>query len=156
MRRALISSLAAALMAACGYGYETRTTTITGAPMITSGPALGEPELPRTFRAASERLAGAVCMHEQRCGRGEAVPSCVSATAKRARNELMRWDCEPAAARARLEECLAGLDAQPCPVNLRTDTRQLCPPVVGCGDLEAKLIPPGRVLAKYWKEVFEE
>ncbi len=153
MRRATISSLAAVAMAACGYGYETRTTTITGAPMITSGPGVGEPELPRTFRATSDRLAAEVCTHEQRCGRGSGsgVSECFDATAKSARAELMRWNCEPAATRARIEECLAGIDEQMCAVPLRTDPRPFCPPVEGCGDAEATLIPTGRALAEIWK-----
>ncbi len=151
MHRALIAGLAAVATAACGHGNEARTTTITGAPMITSGPAVGEPELPRTFRAASERIAGGVCRHEQRCGRGEAVPKCVDDTASRARSELMRWNCEPAAARARLEECLVGFDAQSCDAALHASSRPLCPPVLGCGDAEAKLIDPGPALARIWE-----
>jgi hypothetical protein len=151
MRRALLFSFAAVWAVACGYGYEARTTTITGAPMITSGPAVGEPELPRTLSATSEAIALEVCKHENHCGRAS-VPSCVNATVPRARRELKRWVCEPAAIRARFEECLAGFNELSCEVDLiRTQKRPLCPPNIACGDVAAHLIPPGPALAEIWR-----
>lgn len=151
MRKAMLFSLAVVGATACGrYGYETRTTTITGAPMITSGPAIGEPELSRTLGRTSQRVALEVCTHENRCGRGD-VPSCVDATLGRARQELIRWDCDPASTRARLEECLAGLDEVPCDVNLRTDRRILCPSNLTCGDSQVRLVAPGPELAEIWR-----
>jgi hypothetical protein len=152
MRRALLLSLAVVSMIACGYGYEARTTTITGAPMITSGPGAGERELPRTLNATSQRVAQEVCKHEQRCGRSDDVSACVDATVGRARDELMRWNCAPAAIRARFEECLAGVNDEPCLVDLRTEDRKLCPrPNVDCMDYAAQVTPPGPELAKIWE-----
>lgn len=154
MRRTSFLIITAAGAAACGgYGYEARTTTITGAPMITSGPGAGEAELPRTLRSTSQSVARAVCEHEQRCGRGRrgGVSSCVDATVSKARKELSQWNCEPAAVRARLEECLAGFDEVSCDVDLETQKRPLCPGNVACGENNAKLIDPGPALAKIWE-----
>lgn len=148
MMRRLLLSFAFAGTIACGYGYETRSTTITGAPMITSGPLTGERELPRTLSATSEQVALGVCKHEQRCGRADDVSACVDATVPRARDELLGWNCEPAAIRARLEECLSGFDEQPCVVNLRTEARKFCPrPNAACTDRTARLVSPGEPLA---------
>lgn len=148
MRAAMLFSSAAFGAVACGgYGYEARTTTITGAPMITSGPAVGEPELSRTLAATSQRVALEVCKHENHCGRGD-VPSCVDATIGRARQELTRWNCEPAAIRARLEECLAGFVDVSCEVDLRKDRLSFCPENVACENVQARLIDPGPELAK--------
>jgi hypothetical protein len=152
MRRSVLFCIGIMGAIGCGgYGYETRSTTITGAPMITSGPALGEPELPRTLRSTSERVASEVCSHESRCGRGDDVSSCVDATVGRARTELSRWNCEPAAIRARLEECLAGLGEVACDVDLRSDRRPFCPANAACEDVSAQLTPPGPGLARIWR-----
>lgn len=150
MRKTVLSSCAVVSAVACGgYGYEARTTTITGAPMITSGPALGEPELPRTLRSAAEAIALGVCQHENFCGRGD--KSCADATVKQARAELSRWNCEPAAIRARFEECLAGFEAQSCDVNLLTDPKPFCPINAACDDDMAQMIAPGPALGKIWR-----
>lgn len=152
MRRAVLSSLAITAMMACGYGYEARTTTITGASMVTSGPEVGERELSRSLTATSEQVATEICRHEQRCGRGDDVSACVDATVPRARAELMRWSCEPAAIRARLEECLAGLDEQPCVVRPTAQGRELCPrPNAACTDRPARVTSPGPALAEIWR-----
>jgi hypothetical protein len=150
MKRTLLSSCALVSVVACGgYGYEARTTTITGAPMITSGPALGEQELPRTLRSSSERLALAVCQHESYCGRTD--KHCVDATVQQARQELSSWRCEPAAVRARFEECLVGFQSQSCDLNLRTDKQPYCAANAACTDDNARLIAPGPELAKIWQ-----
>jgi hypothetical protein len=150
MRRASLSIFGVVALIACGgHGYEARTTTITGAPMTTSGPGVGEPELPRTLSSTSRRLALAVCTHEARCGRDE-VASCIDGALPAVRSELLRWDCEPAATRARLEECLAGFDALTCERDLKTADR-LCPVNAACGDFAGELVPPGRALADVWR-----
>ena len=152
MRAAMLFSFGVVGLFACGgYGYEARTTTITGAPMITSGPGAGEAELSRTLGSTSQRIALEVCNHENRCGRGD-VSACVDATLGRAREELTRWNCDPATTRARLEECLAGIDEVPCEVNLRTDRANISPTTLTCGELNAaRLISPGPALAEIWR-----
>ncbi|HVH44895.1 MAG TPA: DUF6184 family natural product biosynthesis lipoprotein [Labilithrix sp.] len=151
MRRSVLFSFAIAWALGCGgYGYEARTTTITGAPMMTSGPGIGERELPRTLRSASERMAQQVCTHENRCGRGS-VSECASATLPRVTEELTRWNCEPAAIRARLEECLAGIDELSCDAVLSNKERTICPANDECHDRMVKLISPGPELAKIWR-----
>ncbi len=151
MRAALLISFAATAAVACGgYGYEARTTTITGASMITSGPAVGERELSRTLSSTEHRLATAVCQRENHCGRGEVAP-CVNATIGKARQELTSWDCQPAATRARLEECLAGIDEVACDVDIRKDRISFCPQNVACDDFKGRLISPGPELAKIWR-----
>ena len=152
MRVAVLISFGVLGLIACGgYGYEARTTTITGAPMITSGPAAGESELSRTLGSTSQRVALEVCTHENRCGRGD-VSECVDATLGRAREELTRWNCDPATTRARFEECLAGIDEVPCDVNLRTDRPNICPTTLTCGEVNAaRLVSPGPELAKIFR-----
>jgi len=150
MRAALLFSVAAGGAIACGHGREAGVTTITAAPIVTTGPAVGERELSRTLGSTSRRLATEVCGHEQRCGRGDAA-SCVDATIGRAREELTRWSCEPAAIRARLEECLAGIDEVSCDVDVRKDRLSFCPENVACENVQAKLIAPGPELAKVWR-----
>jgi hypothetical protein len=133
MMNNVIFGAAVVSLAACGYGYETRTTTITGAPMITSGPAVGEGDLSRTMSSISERLATEVCARQEKCGRATDATSCLNATIDKAKDELMRWDCSPAATRARIEECLAGIDEESCESDLTAPTRKICPPNVACG-----------------------
>lgn len=151
MKRTLFFSCGVAILAmACGYGYETRNNEIVGTTTITSGPGVGQRELPRTLRSTSESVAAQVCKHENRCGRGT-VASCVDATTPRAQDELSRWNCDPAAIRARLEECLASFDDLSCDVDLSKEKRPLCKANVACGDRNAKLIPSGPELAKVWR-----
>src|SRR4051812_14091727 len=150
MRSILLVCSAMVLAAACGgYKNEARSTTLTSATMPNSAPPLADKELPRTLRATSDAIALGVCQHENHCGRTS--ESCADATVKQARSELMRWDCEPAAIRARLEECLSGFEAQSCDVHLLTDRQPLCPPNAACTDHAAKLIPTGAALAKLWE-----
>ncbi|HVJ92043.1 MAG TPA: DUF6184 family natural product biosynthesis lipoprotein [Labilithrix sp.] len=151
MRRAVFMSFVVAGATACGrHGNEARTTTITGATMITSGPGVGEPELLRTLDATSQRLASEVCVHQSRCGHADAS-SCIDATLPEARAQLMSWNCDPAAIRARLEECLAGINEQSCEVDMQREARDLCPGNVACRDRAAGLIDPGPELAKVWQ-----
>ncbi len=151
MRPTVVSACFVLGLVACGkYGYEARTTTITGAPMITSGPAKGEAELPRNLSSTARAVALSVCRHENHCGRGT-ITSCIDATVDRARTELASWNCEPAAIRARYEECLASFDALSCDVDPRAEKRALCPPTEGCGTVQARLISPGPQLEKIWK-----
>lgn len=148
MRSTLFICGAIVLAVACGgYKNEARTTTITSATM--DGPPLSEQELPRTLRRTSEAIALGVCQHENYCGRTD--DSCVDATVKQARSELMLWNCEPAAIRARLEECLVGFEAQSCDVKLLSDRQPLCPANAACSDHMAEQIPPGAALAKLWE-----
>lgn len=144
-RSALLAWLAASGLA-CGYGYEMRSTAITGAPMLTSGPAVGEPELSRTIGDLSQRLATEVCRRELLCGNGTVDASCVNDTVERARRELTSWNCSPAATRARVEECLAGIDEESCELDLSTRAR-LCRANDACG-VTAELISPGAALAE--------
>lgn len=149
MRRAVVITLAVVSMVACGgYGNEARTTT-TGAPMITSGPPAGETELSRTVESTAQRLAIEVCNHEAKCGRAE-MEQCLGATVSRARAQLASWRCDPAGVRARFEECLAGIDEQPCGIRLESEPRW-CPPNPVCGGARANLISPGRVIAEIWR-----
>jgi hypothetical protein len=143
MRQALLFSTALILLAsACGY--PRRSTEISGQTQLTSGPGIGEPELGRTIGTLSERLADEVCLHETRCGRPDSA--CVADTVARASEQLSGWNCSPAAIRARIEECLAGIDEVSCDVDARAASR-LCPSNAACGQ-NAELISPGRALAE--------
>ena len=150
MRRTFLFSCAIVSMAACGGKMSTAptTTTITSAPILTSGP-VAEHELPRTLSSTSAAIALAVCKHESRCGRGK-LSTCIDATTPKARAELSRWSCEPAATRARYEECLVGFNDISCDVNLNTDKRPYCPRNAACG-YDKPLIDPGPPLEKIWE-----
>lgn len=145
MRRAVFVVVAFVFAAACtGVGREAGTTTITAAAAPTGR------DLPRSLRASSERIATEVCKHEEHCGRGTAS-TCINATTARAAKELRQWNCEPAAIRARFEECLVSFDSLGCDVVLRDDKRPLCPEEVDCDDHRARLIDPGPELEKIWQ-----
>jgi hypothetical protein len=144
MRQALLFVSAIVALAPIACGYRTRSTEV-GQTQLTSGPAAFEPELSRTISALSDRVAAEVCTHETRCGRSDAA--CVDATVARASEELSRWSCSPAATRARIEECLAGIDEASCEVDVRASNRSVCPANAACGR-NAELVSPGRALAE--------
>lgn len=150
MRAALLSFgvLAFALVACGRRGGQEATTTVTAAEV-------GPPPTPSevaTLRlgATSERIAREVCEHEARCEHAD-LGGCFDVAFDRARSELMRWNCEPAATRARLKDCLAGIENQPCTVDLRTERESLCPVNVECDDQPGRLIAPGTVLPEAWQ-----
>jgi hypothetical protein len=147
MRQALLFSSAALVLGpiACGYGQQARSTEITGQAQITSGPVGSAPELSRLIAPLSERIAAEVCSHEKRCGHPDVA--CVDDTVARASEELSRWSCSPAAARARIEECLAGIDESSCEASVRSPHRAVCPGNAACGR-NAELVSPGRALAE--------
>jgi hypothetical protein len=141
----LLTALAASCAAACHYGYEP-SKKISGVAMVTSGPWVGEPELSRKVSDLSTRLALEICSHEDHCGRAGGL-ECVNTAMVRSQDELSSWDCAPAAIRARLEECLAGVPTVSCDIDLRTSARATCPGNSECGR-NADLISPGRELAR--------
>jgi hypothetical protein len=142
----IATALASALASgACAHGSETQTTTITGAPMQTSGPAVGEPELSRRIGALSERIAHEVCSRELRCGRES--PACVEDVVAKAQGELATWNCSPAAARTRIEECLAGIESESCELDLSAPGHKICSANAACG-ANATLVSPGRAASE--------
>jgi hypothetical protein len=147
MRRALSVTFAFISIAACGTaGGEAGTATLTGATITSGGH-----DLPRNLSTSSDRIATEVCNHEEHCGRVGDVSACMDATARRATDELRRWNCQPAAIRARFEECLVSFDGVPCELDLRKERRPLCPENRACEDFTAHLVPPGPELAKIWR-----
>jgi hypothetical protein len=151
MRHILFISCAIVSVVACaGQRQQAGTTTITSAPVNTNreDPAVHRKAM--KLSTSSEAIANGVCEHESHCGRANS--DCLDATVKQARQELLRWNCEPAAVRARLEECLVGFQSESCDVRLNADRLPLCPPNEMCSDHEAKLIDPGPALAKIWEE----
>lgn len=137
-KHVLALTLAVTAAACAETGSRAGTTTTTGAS--TSGQA----ELTRSVVDLSERMAASVCAREVRCGR-QGTEACVTPVRDRARTELSAWNCSPAAARARVEECLASFDSASCEENLAGSGRPLCATNDACGR-EAVLVPPGREL----------
>ena len=109
-------------IAACGYGYETRTTTITGAPMITSGPGVGEAELPRTFRV-DVRSARRVCRTSRVRARRRG-PGVLRRHSIACAGELMRWRSASPRPRAVSRSASRGSTSK-CARSARTDGRPL-------------------------------
>lgn len=139
MRRSFACSLLAAMVVvACG-GRE----PLARAPLhLTSGRYLVEPSTP----ALVERLAFAVCLHEATCERPQ-TEECLEYAANKARAELASWMCEPSAARARVEECLASIPTETCELDLTMKTN-VCPVNAACGNVGAELVSPGRALGR--------
>ena len=146
---AAIAVVIASTVGCGGYGYETRSTEISGVTTITSGPGVGERELSRSTSAVSEQLALGVCAREARCGRAHSG-ACVTQMSARARVELSSWDCDPASIRARAEECLAGIDELTCELDL-SSVDNVCPANDTCARYDAELIAPGPALAGVWR-----
>ena len=154
MRRAIplaVAGVVASMIAAggCGYGYQMRSDKISGTTSLTSGEAVGDRELSRSFGAISTRIADEVCAHETRCGRPQST-ECVDAAAAKADAALSRWHCDPAEIRARAEQCLATLRMVSCELDL-TARAAVCPDVVGCTHRDVQLVSPGESLADVWR-----
>jgi hypothetical protein len=135
MQKYLLAAGTLVTVVACGgYGYQTNTDTTmtTGAPMITTGPQAGQPELSRTYGDLSARLAKQVCARELRCDRRQDASECEGATIVKARQELIGWDCSPAETRAAIEQCLAGIDETHCDVDLVSPGKNICRQTLAC------------------------
>lgn len=139
---AIFASAAAA--AACGgQGARARsTTTVTSA-------AVERDLSPPSTAAVVERLALAACLHEVRCGRPRGE-DCMESARNKARAELASFRCEPAAARARVEECLASIPAETCELDVTMRTN-ICPVNEACDNVRADLVSPGAKLAEEWR-----
>lgn len=126
-----------------GQGYAVETTgAVIGSDDIRK---TDEPDV--TLDEAAARLAGQICAREVRChvAPGIAGP-CMASYHDRARGELARWRCSPAAARARVKECLATIGEEPCALDLSKRTR-LCGGNEECPAPGARLIAPGAAIA---------
>jgi hypothetical protein len=97
---------------------------------------------------AGTRLASQICEREARC-HGSAMPyeECMREFSKVAAIEIEAWSCSPAARRARVKECIASLNAEPCEMNISTKP-ELCPPSDACPDATAGMVSPGAAAAK--------
>lgn len=141
MRRILATCALVALAAACAHENRSYgTTTITS----------GTPEGVRATNAAETApdpglaLADELCRREASCnrvgtsgGRYTTEEACMADLGTRVPPQLASWNCSPAAARARFEECLAGIRSESCTTDLvsRIDrlpvcrANAVCPPV---------------------------
>lgn len=130
--------LAGAHVAGCGSRGESEATSTT---TMTSARAQADD------RSFEDRIATAICVHEVECGRGQPA-SCVDQSRDRTRRELGAWTCDPAAARAAAEQCLAAIRAESCSVDLLVRTN-VCPLNGGCANVET--ISPGPEAAEIWR-----
>lgn len=139
-------ALAAASIAACGgYGSSEATSTTT----VTAARTQGDD------RPFDERIAIALCSHEQACGRASSE-SCLGGARQRVSTELGAWDCAPAESRASIEQCVASLRDESCSVDLST-RRNVCPLTAACrsastsSDDTSRRVSPGPALADIWR-----
>lgn len=131
MRRILVVSALLALSAACAHTSDRASTTTTTGADIPAAPLEIRPEL---------RVSTAVCNRLEACGyigRSAVLQSsaeCVRAMGRRASVQMSRWDCTPAATRARFEECLTGFAEEPCTTIVDRATRgEMCRANTACG-----------------------
>jgi hypothetical protein len=130
------------MVGACARGPETAAVVLTAGEVETPDPTTG---------AFVTRLAEEICAHEQRCGRDAKLSQCRRVVNARAGRTLLDRSCEPAARRARIEECLATIRTEPCPVDLAHFPTPFCPVNDDCPTTAEALIPPGPALAKIWR-----
>lgn len=127
-------------------GYVLQTT---GAVIGRDDPQRNEPD--PTLGEVATRLAGQICERETRChGNAVAPERCMRTFTNLAALEVAKWPCSPAATRSRAKECTAALNAEPCELDISTKP-ELCPPSDACPDPNARLIPPGAVIAKVFE-----
>ncbi|WP_146648721.1 DUF6184 family natural product biosynthesis lipoprotein [Labilithrix luteola] len=163
MRRVLVISVIGAisivLASACAKPQvDPRTPEITSATMMTGGatrvetPSYEQPPyesspVEPTRNDLAERMADGLCEHERACGRGSGSTACVSRVTPRAHTELSKWNCSPAARRARVKDCLAAIRAETCELDM-TRRATVCGPNSDCPSDTAHLQDPGPALAK--------
>ncbi len=118
-------------LAACSREATPGTTVVTSA------------EVQPSRAPASLRLATEVCKRTASCRESaeagsswsaQAADDCMDRERGRADAFLAEWDCSPAAASARLEECLASMKTANCgPLLTGTDRLEMCAPNAACG-----------------------
>lgn len=144
MRRLIVSSAILAVVAACAHSRDQSsysTTTITsGTPQGVRVTNVRENEPDPSLALADE-----VCRREATCNRiGTAgaryttEEACMADLGVRLPAQVASWNCEPAAARARFEECLASIRSERCETNLvaRIDRLPLCRPNAVCPQVD--------------------
>ncbi len=144
MRRLIVSSAVLALVTACAHSKDQSqsysTTTITG----------GTPTGVRVTNVRENEpdpglaLADEVCRREATCnrigaagGRYPTEEACMADLGTRFPAQIASWNCSPAAARARFEECLAAIRSERCDTDLVSGADRLplcratavCPPI---------------------------
>jgi hypothetical protein len=119
MRRTFLGTAAAmALLGGCAREPEhADTTTLTSG---TTPAGVKATDAPLGDARPELRLAAAICRREQACGRvgrewpyGD-VATCVRGLGAYVGEQIASWDCSPAAARARFEECMTSIGEEPC------------------------------------------
>jgi hypothetical protein len=117
-----------------GYAVETTGAVVVGRDNPSSTGAYAPSD-----DYVSARLAAQICDREARChaASGGASPArsadaCWKASLQRAHRELDSWQCSPAGARARAEQCLAAIGNEPCEHDV-LGRRMLCASNAACG-----------------------
>lgn len=166
MRRVLVISafgaISVVLASACAKPQsDPKTPELTSATIMADGttrvetPSYEQPPyesspIEPTRAELAARMASDVCEHERACGRGSASTSCVDAVTPRARAELSKMNCSPAALRARVKDCLAGVRAETCELDM-TKRAVVCGPNADCPSDTAHLQAPGPALAEVFR-----
>jgi hypothetical protein len=139
-RALVLACVALAASAAC---LRTTYPDADRVSVVQTTGAAAESEPPPEIHEVAARFAGEICAREVQC---HADPSraepCRRTYLSRAHAELASWQCAPAAARARLKECITALRAEPCTLDFAT-RRTLCEANPKCPDPEAKIVSPG-------------
>jgi|GEM_PF-2784806 len=113
-----------------GTGYTVYTT---GADLVGRDDPNAVEGRPAQIDDVAGRLASQICERESRCHSGKrSAADCRQANLGRARTELHSWNCSPAATRARAEECLASIGAEPCELDFASRAT-LCASNAACG-----------------------
>ncbi|MBX3229954.1 MAG: hypothetical protein KIT84_26030 [Labilithrix sp.] len=114
------------LVGACKHddGMPTGTATIhsgtPGGPRVTNLPPQTEPPAIGVRAELGDRLARAHCRHERSCALGDGETkllreeACFADSRYALRASIDQWPCDPARARAGLEECLLAIRDADC------------------------------------------